>query len=125
MVWSRIKSKQQELEQLCLQHRVRRLALFGSTAGPDFELGRSDLDFLVEFDAMPPAEYAEAYFCLWEGLEKLFGQDVDLVTEPSVTNPYFRQGIEKHRVELYVQWPEEVPSRCPASRSAHCRIYRS
>lgn len=103
MVWSRIESKQEDVARLCRQHRVRRLALFGSAAGPNFEPERSDLDFLVEFDSMPPAEYAEAYFSLWEGLKSLFGHEVDLVTEPSVTNPYFRKGIEQHRVDLYAQ----------------------
>ena len=31
-----------------------------------FDLATSDLDFLVEFDDLPPAEYADAYFSLKE-----------------------------------------------------------
>ena len=48
MVWSRIEESRDELSRLCQKHDVRRLALFGSAAGPDFKPGRSDLDFLVE-----------------------------------------------------------------------------
>lgn len=103
MVWSQIDEARGELARLCQKHDVRRLALFGSAAGTEFEAGRSDLDFLVEFKSLPPAEYAEAYFGLWEDLQALFSSEVDLVTAPSVTNPYFRRGIEAQRVELYAE----------------------
>ena len=45
-----ISSHREELGQLCRQFHVRRLDLFGSAAGDDFDPARSDLDFLVEFD---------------------------------------------------------------------------
>lgn len=103
MVWSRIEESRSELARLCQKHDVRRLALFGSAAGGEFEAGRSDLDFLVEFKDLAPSEYAEAYFGLWEDLQALFSADVDLVTVPSVTNPYLRRGIDERRVDLYAE----------------------
>lgn len=103
MVWSRIEDAREELARLCQKHDVRRLALFGSAAGSGFEAGRSDLDFLVEFKDLAPSEYAEVYFGLWEDLQALFSSEVDLVTVPSVTNPYFRRGIDAQRVDLYAE----------------------
>ena len=48
---------------------VRRLDLFGSAVRPDFDDQRSDLDFVVAFDELPPVEYADAFFALKDGLE--------------------------------------------------------
>ena len=72
---------------LCRQSAVKRLDAFGSALRGDFDPARSDLDFLVELDDIPPREYAQAYFALKEGLEKVFGRSVDLVTESGLANP--------------------------------------
>jgi uncharacterized protein len=45
-----IESKLADLTELCRQHRVRRLELFGSAASSRFNPATSDLDFLVEKD---------------------------------------------------------------------------
>jgi predicted nucleotidyltransferase len=77
--------------------------LFGSAARGDFDPESSDLDFLVELEALSPARYASAYFALKEGLEKLFGRPVDLVTESGLANPYFRQRVQAERRNLYAR----------------------
>ena len=82
---------------------ARRLDVFGSAARGDFDPAKSDLDFLVEFDDMPPAQYAEAYFSLKEGLERLFGRTVDLVTDSSLANPYFRSRIAAESRNVYAR----------------------
>jgi uncharacterized protein len=89
------------LEELCRRYRVRRLFLFGSAARDDFDARRSDIDLLVEFEAMPDGGYADAYFGLREALEALFGRDVDLVALAAVRNPYMRADIERTRTLLY------------------------
>ena len=38
---------------------------------------------------------------LLEALETLFGRNVDLVVDSTVTNPYFRQSIERRKTLLY------------------------
>ena len=90
-----------ELERICRQYRVRRLALFGSATTNRFVPSSSDLDFLVEFEEMPNREFADAFFGLQESLENLFGLPVDLVTERSVKNPYFLESIAHSRALLY------------------------
>ena len=96
-----IENNREALRELCRRLRVHRLDLFGSATGTDFDPSSSDLDFLVQFENLAPDQYADAYFGLLEGLQRLFGRPVDLVTESSITNPYFRQSIEQTRVPLY------------------------
>ena len=88
---------------LCRRHGARRLDLFGSATREDFDAQHSDLDFLVEFEDLEPAQYAQAYFALKEGLERIFGRAVDLVTENNLGNPYFRQRVQDERQNLYAR----------------------
>jgi predicted nucleotidyltransferase len=90
-----------ELGALCVEHRVARLAVFGSAATGGFDPATSDLDFLVEFAPLPPRERADAYFGLLESLERHFGVSVDLVEAGPVRNPYLRKSIEESRVVIY------------------------
>jgi uncharacterized protein len=92
-----------EVAALCRQAGARRLDAFGSAVRGDFNPQSSDLDFLVEFDDVPPATYAKAYFALKEGLESLFGRPVDLVTGSSLANPYFRERILAERQNVYAR----------------------
>ncbi|HEY1452833.1 MAG TPA: nucleotidyltransferase domain-containing protein [Roseiarcus sp.] len=86
---------------MCRRFHVRRLDLFGSATGDDFDPARSDLDFLVEFDPSPPGGYADAFFGLKESLEQLFGRSVDLVAGAAIRNPFFRESVEGAKVPLY------------------------
>lgn len=43
-----------------------------------------------------------------EALEALFGRRVDLVTERSIRNPYFRQTVEASRQRVYDDRDQEV-----------------
>ena len=96
-----VRSKQPELNQICSRLRVTRLELFGSGATGHFDPKTSDLDFLVEFQDMDPAAYADAYFGLLEALQELFGRSVDVVVNSAITNPYFRQKVEGEKALLY------------------------
>jgi predicted nucleotidyltransferase len=80
---------------------VRRLELFGSATRDDFDDTTSDLDFLVEFEEMPPAEYADAYFGLLAALESLLRRRIDLVVLSAIRNPYFLESINRSRTVLY------------------------
>jgi predicted nucleotidyltransferase len=97
----RIEQKREQLAEVCRQHRVRQLALFGSALRGDFDPGRSDLDFLVEFEPLPPGTFADTYFGLIEALECLFERPVDLVVESAIKNPYFRESVARNHTLLY------------------------
>lgn len=93
--------KQADIADLCQRAGARRLDLFGSAVRDDFDPARSDLDFIVVFDELAPVAYADAFFSLKEGLERLFARPVDLVVERSIRNPYFRQRVALERRAVY------------------------
>lgn len=101
MLWKEINAKRAEIVALGRHYHARRLAVFGSATTEAFDPAYSDVDFLVEFEEMPPIEYANAYFGLLEGLEELLGRQVDLVTESSLENPYLAKAVEASRMQLY------------------------
>jgi len=86
---------------ICKDRKVRRLAVFGSAAGDRFDPLKSDLDLLVEFEAMSPADHAEQFFGLAGDLETVFSRHVDLVEPGPIRNPYFRKSVEETQVELF------------------------
>lgn len=90
-----------DVARLCRDSRARRLEVFGSATRDDFSSSTSDIDFLVEFDDLPPSQYADAYFSLKEGLEAIFNRNVDLVTTRNLENPYFRQRISEEARTVY------------------------
>jgi predicted nucleotidyltransferase len=90
-----------ELRALCAKHRVISLALFGSAARDDFNSQTSDLDFLVEFADLPPGELSRNHLAFAEALERLFGREVDLVSEKNIRNPYRRAAILADKHPLY------------------------
>jgi predicted nucleotidyltransferase len=96
-----LENKRSEIADLCRRHRVRRLALFGSALGDDFDPARSDVDLLVEFLPLRGGEQAPPYFELLLALEQLFGRRVDLLDARSLKNPFIRRDIEATQEELY------------------------
>lgn len=98
-----VERRRPQLEAVCRKHRVRRLDLFGSAAtSQQFDPDRSDLDFLVSFEEMPPGELADAYFGLLAQLEDLFELPIELLTDVSAgKNPYFLENVEQHKILVY------------------------
>ncbi len=96
-----IEERRGQIVELCGRHSVRRLAVFGSAVRADFDPAGSDLDFVVEFEPMPPQGHADAYFGLLADLETLFGLPVDLVESAALRNPYRRREIEATQVLLH------------------------
>ena len=96
-----LQDNREAIAELCARYGVARLDAFGSALGEDFRPGESDVDLLVEFETMPQGGYADAYFGLLEGLEALFGREIDLVALSALRNPYMRADIERTRTLLY------------------------
>lgn len=96
-----IKKNLNQIETLCIQHKVDSFALFGSAANGEFDKS-SDIDFLVSFsNSIELLDYADNYFNLLDKLEKLFNRPVDLVSEKSLKNPILIQEINKSKIPLY------------------------
>jgi predicted nucleotidyltransferase len=101
VITSQIEAERPQITSLCRRANVVSLDLFGSATSRKFQPKRSDLDFLVTFGEFPHGGIFDAYMDLAEGLEKLLGRPVDLVTERSIHNPYFRKAVEASRVKIY------------------------
>ena len=89
---------QEQLEEFCLRHQIRQLALFGSVLRDDFR-SDSDVDVLVDF--LPEAKIG--FFKLasiQRELSRLVGRTVDLRT-PKDLSPYFRGDVLRTAVTLY------------------------
>jgi uncharacterized protein len=96
-----VEQNRNAVAELCRKYRVKTLEVFGSAADGTFDPERSDLDYLVDFLPMDPGPHAKSYFGVWFGLRDLFDRNVDLVETAAVTNPYFLEAIEPHRMTVY------------------------
>jgi predicted nucleotidyltransferase len=96
-----IDKKRNEIIDLCRRYRVRALELFGSAVNDRFDPVTSDIDFLVDYEALGPKEHAACYFGLLFSLQDLLGREIDLVELSAVRNPFFLQAIAPDRVLLY------------------------
>lgn len=96
-----IAGKAAEVAELCRRYGVRRLELFGSATGPEFDPVRSDVDLIVQFEQHAPFGALDGYMGLKEELEALFGRPVDLVETGAVRNPYVKADIMRRRELLF------------------------
>src|SRR5438132_14328801 len=103
-----LEQKRPALKELCRQYRVARLDLFGSAAREDFVPASSDLDFIVVFESPGEPGYSARFLDFADELERLFACPVDLLTEPMIRNPYFREAVEETRQNVYDARSEEA-----------------
>ena len=90
MTYHGISFPDEALAEFCRQHRIRRLALFGSILRDDFG-PESDIDVLVEFE--PDARVGMIRLAGIElQLAELLGRKVDLNT-PGFISPYYRDRV--------------------------------
>lgn len=75
--------------------------LFGSAGKGEVFNENSDIDFLISFKEISVEEYTNNYFALQYKLRELFQRDIDLLTENSLTNPYFIKSIDDSKELLY------------------------
>ena len=89
-----------DLEILCKQYEIKKMYVFGSATSSYFNES-SDIDILISFHEFPYEKYTDNYFALHKALEDLFNRKVDLLTEGSLSNPYFIQSVEKTKQLLF------------------------
>jgi len=94
---SRIEIPEKEIAEFCRRHSIRRLALFGSVLGDDFN-SHSDVDVLIEFEA--GTRVGLKFFALQDELSRILGRKVDLNT-PGFLSKYFRDSVMKEAEDQY------------------------
>ncbi len=92
----------QRIIDLCLKHKVKILAVFGSILTDRFN-DQSNVDLLVNFDTTDHEkwDYVTNYFDFQEALEKVFGRKVDLVVEKELKNKYFIANVNRTKQMIY------------------------
>jgi predicted nucleotidyltransferase len=89
-----------EINNLCLQNKVKSLYVFGSVLTDKFS-EKSDIDLIVDIDSNDPFDYADNYFNLKFSLQDLFRRPIDLLENKAIKNPYIRQNIDRSKSLVY------------------------
>jgi uncharacterized protein len=92
--------KMEDLKRLCIKYNVNSMFLFGSVCTNRFN-EKSDIDILISFDNISIEQYTDNYFDLHYALENLFSRKIDLLTDNSLSNPYFIKGMEQTKQLVY------------------------
>lgn len=99
-----IAEKRDALAALCRRYGVTRLEVFGSAArGTDYDIERSDVDFLVTFNDESRNDLT-AFVDLKEAIEALLGRPIDLVEREAIEssrNFLRRRNILKEAQSVY------------------------
>lgn len=93
--------RKNDLKDLCQALKIKRLYAFGSVVSGNFN-DNSDIDFLISFaDNLTVEEYTNNYFLLHYKLRELFNREIDIVTERTLSNPYFIESINESKELIY------------------------
>lgn len=95
-----IDSNKDRLIELCINHKVKELYLFGSALTERFQ-DSSDIDMLIQFYPVDLMDYFNNYMDLKEKLEQLFNRPVDLVENQAIRNPIFRRIVDREKQLIY------------------------
>jgi predicted nucleotidyltransferase len=81
-------------------YNVKSLFAFGSVCTDKFN-DQSDIDLLIAFNSMDYGDYADSYFSIADKFEELFNRPVDLITDKSLSNPYFINSLNQSKTLIY------------------------
>ena len=96
-----IENKKDDIIEVCKLLQVDKMYAFGSVVSQSFD-EKSDIDFLISFsDNLSVEEYTNNYFALHYKLRELLQREIDIVTERSLSNPYFIESVNESKVLLY------------------------
>ena len=89
-----------DIKRLCSLYNVKTLYAFGSVVS-DQLTDNSDVDFIVDFDAIDIKNYADNYFAFKFLLQDILKRPIDLIEEKAIRNPYFKEAVNKQRKLVY------------------------
>ena len=89
-----------QIKTLCINHNVNSLFAFGSVCTDEFN-NSSDIDLLISFNPMDYADYADNYFLVADKFEEILHRHVDLITDKSLSNPFFIASVNQTKTQIY------------------------
>lgn len=95
-----IEKHREDIIALCVENEIKGLWLFGSAATGEWDPDRSDLDFLFDIGEYDKTA-ARRSMRLAAGLERIVGENFDLVSRPAIRRPEFRQSVDQTAISIY------------------------
>jgi len=96
-----LENAKDDLIRLCKELKIIRLFAFGSIVSGNFQ-DDSDIDFLISFsENLSFEEYTDNFFTLHYKLRELLNREIDIVTERTLSNPYFIESINQTKSLIY------------------------
>ncbi|AZQ61534.1 nucleotidyltransferase domain-containing protein [Flammeovirga pectinis] len=90
-----------QIIEICKKLPITKLYVFGSVVTDKFTTS-SDIDFIVKLkENISFEDYSDSYFNLQYALRNLFKREIDVVTEPSIQNPYFKKEVDETKLLIY------------------------
>jgi uncharacterized protein len=89
-----------DIKRICSLYNVKSLYAFGSVISDQFN-EKSDVDFIVDFNAIDIKNYADNYFDFKFSLQDILNRNIDLIEEKAIKNPYFKESVNKQRKLVY------------------------
>ncbi len=95
-----IKNKEKIID-IFKKHEIEKAYVFGSALTDNFN-EKSDIDFLIKFKTgLDPLKKGELWWDLHDTLRDFFDREIDIVTENSLTNPYFIKELDRTKKLIY------------------------
>ena len=90
-----------EITKICESLNIKRMNVFGSAVSGKFRKD-SDIDFLIKFsDELTGEQYADNYFKLHYKLREILKREIDIITESTLSNPFFIESINNSKELIY------------------------
>src|ERR1041385_1614392 len=88
----------EKIAAFCRARGIRKLSLFGSVLGEDFDPQRSDVDVLAEFEPGALEGVGFRYFNYGEELARIIGRKGDLCSR---LNKYIEAAVRREALPIY------------------------
>lgn len=95
-----VEQHRDEIIALCEENQIKGLWLFGSAVTGEWDPERSDLDFLFDIGEYDRSAGRRA-MRLAAGLERILGDNFDLVSRPAIRRPESRESVDRTAVPIY------------------------
>ncbi|MBF0466570.1 MAG: nucleotidyltransferase domain-containing protein [Nitrospirae bacterium] len=100
MINEEIARKIDKIKELLKKNNVEKAYIFGSACTEEFN-EKSDVDILITIDeSLDVSEYGNCFWNIQFGLEDLLQREIDLITERSLRNPYFKIEVDNMKVAI-------------------------
>ena len=100
MINPEIINKIPQILDILKNNHVKKAYLFGSVLTEDFN-EKSDVDIIVDIDSsLNLSDYGNSYWNILFGLEDMLKRDIDLITECSIKNPYFKMEVDNMKLAI-------------------------